>query len=240
MKRGAKRELENVPETQLSKRSKGSWKARPKSLYSLPLTGFAKSKLVHLRYAEEIQFDLLSSSIGSYTFSANGMYDPNITGTGHQPSGFDQNMLFYNHYTVIASRCRAKFFASTGSNVVPAYFDVMLTDNGTTASGFASKTDFIESRFAHGDTMLQIGTERGYSAVNPWREQRFGAKKFFGKKDIVGDDLYRGTTASNPTEQAFFEIVLSSIAGNNPGTLDVLVVIDYIAVLTEPKNVAQS
>lgn len=36
--------------------------------------------------------------VGSYVFQINGPYDPNVTGIGHQPLGFDQLMLMYEHY----------------------------------------------------------------------------------------------------------------------------------------------
>lgn len=38
-------------------------------------------------------------------FSANGLFDPNITGAGHQPRGFDQLIgVLYDHAVVIASK----------------------------------------------------------------------------------------------------------------------------------------
>lgn len=211
-----------------------------RSLYSLPLTGFAKSKIVKLRYAEEFTLDAGLGGIVSYVFTANGMYDPNITGTGHQPSGFDQNMLFYDHYTVVGSKCRAKFFDANGANGIPAYFDILLTDNGSTAGTFSNAAELIESRFAHGSSMKAIGTERNYNGVSPWRTVNFSAKKFFRKKALIGASQYRGDAGSNPSEQAFFEVTAASIAANNPDPMTMLVVIDYIAVLTEPKNIASS
>lgn len=211
-----------------------------RSLYSLPLTGFAKSKLVRLRYAEEIVFNPATAGISSYVFSANGMYDPNITGTGHQPSGFDQNMLFYDHYTVISSKCSVKYFDDAGTAAIPAYFDVILTDAGTTASSFANVNDFIESRFAHGTTMKAVGAPFNYNSVNPWRRTMFNAKRFFHKKAIVGASQYRGDASANPAEQAYYEVICAAINGNDPAPVNLLVVIDFIAVLTEPKNVAQS
>lgn len=215
--------------------------AKPKfDWYSLPLTGFAKSKMVRLRYAEEFTLNPDLGGIASYVFSANGMYDPNVTGTGHQPSGFDQNMAFFDHYTVIGSRIKAKFFDANGSNGIPAYFDVLLTDNGTTAGTFTNAAEMIESRLANGDRVKQIGTERGYNFYDPWVTREFNAQKFFGKKDIVGASQYRGDASANPSEQAFYEVCAASIASNNPDAMTMLVVIDYIAVLTERKDIASS
>jgi len=50
-----------------------------------------------------------SGSSNSYFFSANGLFDPNTTGTGHQPMGFDQMMLMYEQYTVFASKITVEF-----------------------------------------------------------------------------------------------------------------------------------
>lgn len=68
----------------------------------------------------------------------------------------------------------------------------------------------------------------------------FSAKKFFGTKNIVGKDLYRGSTSASPTEEAYFQIWVASIAGGDPTTMNFLLEIEYIAVLTEPKFVDQS
>lgn len=208
-------------------------------LYSLPLTGFPVKKTVHLRYAQEVNLNAAISSLAIQTFVANGMYDPDFTGTGHQPSGFDQNMAFYDHYTVTHARCRVRMANVTTSNVAPAYFDVCLTDNSATFSGMAVES-FLESRFAHGDTMKSVGTERNYFGYDPWREVHFDAKKFFTTKDIIGDANYQGNTSANPTEQAFFHVVVASPGATDPANITLLCVIDYIAVLTEPTNIAAS
>lgn len=39
-----------------------------------------------------------------YQFRGNGPYDPDVTGTGSQPVGFDQMTTFYGRYYVIGSR----------------------------------------------------------------------------------------------------------------------------------------
>jgi len=48
------------------------------------------------------------------------MYDPDITGTGHQPAGFDQMMLSYEHYIVTRARIWATAHNGT-SNTSPNF-----------------------------------------------------------------------------------------------------------------------
>ncbi len=49
------------------------------------------------------QFDIVCTSgvLSVYTFNSNGLYDPDQTGTGHQPLGFDQYASQYNRYRVL-------------------------------------------------------------------------------------------------------------------------------------------
>lgn len=57
-----------------------------------------------LRYSETITLGVGTVGLPShYFFRANGIYDPNYTGTGHQPYGHDQYEALYNHYQVMES-----------------------------------------------------------------------------------------------------------------------------------------
>lgn len=49
------------------------------------------------------QFDIVCTSgvLSVYTFNSNGLFDPDQTGTGHQPLGFDQYAAQYNRYRVL-------------------------------------------------------------------------------------------------------------------------------------------
>lgn len=198
----------------------------------IPLGGLETSKMVHMRYADVILLNASATSTAHYTFSANGMYDPNVTGTGHQPNGFDQLMGFFNHYTVVDSTIRVAFAPTTGSNIVPGFWDVLLTDDATLS--VATPEDLMESREGTGMAYL-VGSERGYIGQSKAITRKFNAKRFFAKSSIVGDALYRGNASSNPTEQAFFTIVHADVFGNDPAPTSFSVVIDYLAVLTEPK-----
>lgn len=69
-----------------------------------------------LRYHEDITLDAGVAGIpGIWSFSALSLRDPNFTGVGHQPRGFDQLMQLYSHYFV-DEVCIEVWFNSTGSN----------------------------------------------------------------------------------------------------------------------------
>lgn len=57
--------------------------------------------LVKLPYSEAFTTTLPGGGIGTaYSFNLNSIYDPNRTGTGHQPLGHDQWYTFYSKYRV--------------------------------------------------------------------------------------------------------------------------------------------
>lgn len=206
----------------------------------LPVGGFPKSKMIKLRYVEEINLNPTTGNIVTNAFSANGMYDPNITGTGHQPSNYDiwmgttANSGLYDHYCVLGSRITVEYHPTSTNQVVPAYMGVLLSDTGTRVSTLTGVQDLFEQRLVKRSRadpgLVQISNK-------PWVSCNFSARKFFGKSKqaILGDDEYRGVYNANPSDQAYFELYAATIGGNDPGNIHCLVTIEYVAVLSEPR-----
>ena len=191
--------------------------------------------MVRLRYCESITLNPGIGGITSHVFSTNGMYDCNITGAGHQPHGFDQMMVGYDHYTVLGSKIKVTWTPETASEVVPAMFGVFVDDDSTLT--YTDAIPLLESKQGVGALPLSGGTGNGNRKV---RNRYFSSKKFFGKKYIAGSADYRGDTSNNPTEQAFFQVWAAAIAGNDPPVLNFFVELEFIAKLTEPKHIAAS
>lgn len=57
-------------------------------------------KHVKLVYESSALGTTTTTAINWHTFSLNSMYDPDVTGIGHQPLGFDQLANFYQRYRV--------------------------------------------------------------------------------------------------------------------------------------------
>ena len=148
---------------------------------------------------------------------------------------FDQWMQFYDHYTVIGSKITVTFMPTDPSTVAlgTAIIGIYLGDSPTNLSGAFSVDEMIEQ----GKTVYtQLASPTPKTLT-----RKFSTKKFFGTKNVNGQPEYKGTTASNPDDQAYFHVWVGPTSPVwDAGEVRVTIKIDYIAMLTEPKFLAQS
>jgi hypothetical protein len=78
----------------------------PRTLQPIPPKFICKMK-----YSETVFTD----AAGQYVFNLNSIHDPNRTGFGHQPYGFDNLALLYNRYRVISCGWRIGIPTTEGS-----------------------------------------------------------------------------------------------------------------------------
>jgi hypothetical protein len=79
-----------------------------------------------------------SGSLYYYQFRGNSVYDPDYTGTGTQPNGFDQWASFYNTYVVLGSSIKAEVMGATQSclSVLVPNFNATLATSASDAVGY--------------------------------------------------------------------------------------------------------
>jgi len=91
----------------------------PRSIIGSNLTFLPKKRKFTFNYSDTIAVTTLA--VGTYqghNFNGNGLYDPDDTGTGHQPRGFDQIKTLYRTYKVKASSIRVRVVGiATGAGV---------------------------------------------------------------------------------------------------------------------------
>lgn len=194
---------------------------------------FGKSRSCKLRYHETITIDPSIGAAGTYTFSANGMYDPNISGVGHQPYGFDQLCALYNHYYVMGAKIRITAVTTNAYYIM----GVKLCDSNTLNSAVP---DYIMEQ--PGFKKRIIGNNSG--AVAPSIVQTFSTRKFFKLKSkafVLADDTLSGSASANPAEQAFFVIVLQpAVSSQDVSIATFQVTVDYVATFVGPKELVAS
>lgn len=205
---------------------------------SIPLSGFPATQTVRLKYCTEIALNPPSGATQTHNFSANGMFDPDVTGIGHQPKGFDNWTGVYRHYTVIASKIKVTPVSTDGTAGLTGFYFGVGTTTGTIDYNGMSPTTIMESANATSYKFINHFTTSGadnYSAVKAF----WSGRKVFGR-NVLGASQFSGSSGANPDEQSFFTVWAGSVNGNDPGNVNYLVEIEYIAVFAEKIPLAQS
>jgi len=182
-----------------------------------------------LRYTEQINIAIPSTASTSYTYAANSMFDPNVTGVGHQPAGFDQLMLLYNRFCVEKSTITVHFAQESNSN-----FNSLV--GITTSSDIITTTDY--RRYTENPLCTYTIMKSPETIV--CCKQSFSGLTFFNK-GYQADTDKQGTDSANPAELVYFNIFGQPMnAGNTAGSTQLQVLIEYHAVFSDPKALAGS
>lgn len=158
---------------------------------------------------------------GTMVFAANGLYDPDITGVGHQPRGYDQIIQLYDHYVVT----KAKIEVWGGTIGIPSILSIRMKDSITPQS-FDIK-DVIED--SNGVYKVTGQFANGYVCME------VDVGKFLGRKDPMSDPHLKGSDVSNPQEGCFFHVSASTLDAVEGSINNVIVRITYEATFIEPK-----
>ena len=195
------------------------------------------------KYTDRITIDAAGSgAVASYLFSANGMYDPDITGTGHQPLGFDQWMGtssttgFYNHYTVVSSQISITACSQAADNTGQAVVLLGLSDDTTVGIDFNTA---LENPTYKRCFIGSVGSGHDIQTLS----HSFDAMKQFGLSSdaLYAKDDLKGIYTANPNEQAYYVIYAASNNPTvNPATVAFVVEIVYHAHLSERRELLAS
>jgi len=186
-------------------------------------------------HEEELAFTSTSGVPGGYVFSANGMYDPNITSSGHQPLGFDQMMLMYEQYTVVSSKITVDILNS--NNTALSRATVYLSPDAVILS---SPNQALENGLIKTVMLFPNTTFLSCKQIN----MNCDIRRYFGRnrsaRALVNDPDLFGTAASNPSEQAYFVISAWDPFGANTLSYFLNVTVEYTAVFWEPRKLTES
>lgn len=182
-----------------------------------------------LRYSESFNLNPASGHIpGVHIFSCNGIYDPNITGAGHQPRGFDQIMPMFDHFRVLGAKIRVSF-ANTDSAAI-LMCGIATRDAATAETILYDYTEqgTVRTRLCGTNDASPVSIT---ASVAPY--------KFLGIP--YKNDEMKGSVTANPLEQAYFHVFAASPGSTqDPGIVYVHADIDYLVQFIEPKDLSSS
>lgn len=211
-------------------------KSRKYRRYRQLHTPLPKKLLLKQKYYTYIDLNPGIVTPAFHFFRANSIYDPDQTGVGHQPRGFDQIMPMYTHFTVIKSKIT--LYPVTEATVTGGVmYAVTLQDNytGLTAGAGEGGTNICEypkvkfsplpSTYTHPFKKLKIS---------------YTPKKFLSISKPMSEDTLKGTQSTNPSEDVGFGCYCWAESSGDPGSVRFIVYLEYVSVLTEPKQPVES
>lgn len=197
---------------------------------------FGEKFYTKLRYNEAHKFAAQSNLnfATSYKYRLNGLFDPNFTGLGHQPMGYDELTTIYKKATVVGAKITVAFITDSTE---PCVCGIRCVEG--TEAAIADKKKAIEN----GDSRWRyMNTAEGGRNVQKF-SRTVNIKKHFGLANIVGNDDFTLATNANPdaTNTLFAELWVAPI---DPAAAHGIVLadttIEYAVVFTEPKDLALS
>lgn len=220
-----KRQRSSTKERKSSYKTK---KVRRSTVVNLADNGVPSTIKAKLRYSESISLTPSAGAITGSIFQLNSLYDPDYTGTGHQPYTFDQRIAMHDHYTVIGGRVSITFLP-TGNH----YFcGLNIRDQNTaiTDSKYFFETPRSQARLMSASATDPITLHASWKGSD-----------FFGTSTFIGKDPYRGTVSASPLEGIFAGVYVGSFDGfSTTGTVSAIVRITFDSVFTEPRLLALS
>ncbi len=194
--------------------------------------GLPKAKKVTMRYCTSVNLNPSAGGRDAHVFRANGLFDPDQSGIGHQPYGFDQWMAFYHHYTVTSSKITVTYL-NTQVTDSPASRSICGIHLDTSATAVTTNLDLLRE---------QKDTRWGFTGQQTDKvnvNTKFGSTVFFGRPSTNSEFL--GTAASNPEDEAYYHVwVAADASGQDPAVTTCIVTLDYDVTLREVKNLPLS
>lgn len=178
-----------------------------------------------LPYAQTFSLSTPSgtSLAATSAYRMTGVYDPDQSGTGHQPFQYDQVQDLYGFYIVKACRYKITFNAAA----VPGLWvgvNLFNSSNGN-GSAYAKTTDVIIER--NGTKLRPLPSTGGQVVVmsgvcHPWR--LFGITREQWLQNTIS---YGSATNTTPLAQVFLEVIVVDPEGRTAQNVYVTAELEY-------------
>lgn len=161
-----------------------------------------------LKYTQVLQGG--AASFLRQVFRGNSVFDPDFTGGGNQPAGFDQLATLYAYYRVYWSTCKVTF-QSTGSATPPGMMSLYPSNSSSPFSiGLGSS---LSASYAKTANIWVNETNPKSNRVSNY----MSTPKIWGELDAQ-DSVYASAVTTNPSASWYWVCDAVTLDGSNFGT----------------------
>ncbi len=185
----------------------------------------ATSNTTH-RYCEMGLLNGTSGALGVYTWKANSLFDPDSTGGGHQPYGFDQFKAYYATYQVMASRMYVECITAVAATLA----GVITSTEATPGSTLTAANLLMEPGRGQGGLVNVGAPTRAFEA-------RWDLKQLYPDHD-PGD--FQAAVGADPSNVDYYTIFHQEPNLTASPVLYYTVVIEYHCIWKNPVTLASS
>lgn len=206
-----------------SKKAKQSLWAR------VPRNPFPDRTLTKLKYVDRISLAAGGSAPANHYFRCNSLFDPDLTGVGHQPLGFDEYAKLYSHYVVHSAFIEVIFTGpdNVGANAEKAHI-VGITINNDSADNRLWNATLEDATTVK--TIIHDGSGPNVAVLTKgYKEKKiFPANKLYSTHSPVNN---------NPAEQTNWQVfAIRTVDTLTTSPIQALVTITYLAEFYERKD----
>lgn len=189
-------------------------------------------KFITMKYSDEYSFSLATITGSSQIMNLNSLFDPDRSGVGHQPYGYDTITPLYSRYRVWSAHWKVTFHASTSG-----YYVVVLPSNGNLATAITNQASFTLAC----ESPRAVVRSQSTGAQSVVLTGRIDLNELNGTtiEEYKGDDRFQAQNNASPSE-----ILLLNIGAYNQNTgsipVDFIVEMWYECEWHDPIMQAQS
>jgi len=160
---------------------------------------------VRLTYREQLNWTTASGALADNVYRGNSCFDPDLTGAGGQPLGFDQWANFYYSYTVLGSRIEVTSQVNSGGCATQRHG--VTPDNLSNVYGAAEQERAEEQPYTKAVTPL-MGAGGTSCAGSSVIKAYMSTAKMIGvvRPAVQIEDGYGALVSANPSNTWFWHV----------------------------------
>lgn len=218
----------SAPKRKLLRRKVIARRRPQRTLVNRALHPIPQRFITKMKYSEQVTTD----ANGQYRFNLNSIYDPNQSGTGHQPYGFDTLATLYNRYRVISCGYRIQCNWQQNGTAQPTLVGAIPANEALTFLSMAELRENPRSKYI----------VQNYGGVTYTLNGKTYIPSLVGrtKAQYMADDRYQATMTTSPNELAILNVVTAPNGSDSTASATIQVLLEYTVEFFDVKHLAQS
>ena len=163
-------------------------------------------------------------------YRLNSLFDPDLTGTGHQPRYYDEMSNLYSAYRVLSCKVRVRPLSNSQTNTSANQFTSVIA---RLAAGTLNGASYFDIGELPNSTTILNGL---YGGLSKGITKRFDIAYIAGvpKQVVKYDNNFKALISANPSHQLYVHVVNGTLNGTTATDCTMLIDLEYTVSWEDP------